>query len=152
MGENPSIYTHNKSRESYSIPRKCLSISVCHGCVAHDRHAPMNHIRHGIGNRHILTERNDLNPNTADILFGRTPLSWAARNGHEGVVRSMLERSDVYPDTADTLLGQTPLSLAAGYGHAGVMRMLLERNDVNPNTVDTKHGQTPLSWAAEKGF
>src|SRR5205807_1727692 len=55
MGENPSIYTHNRSRESYSIPRKYLSIGVCHGCVAHDRHAPMSHIRHGIGNRHILT-------------------------------------------------------------------------------------------------
>src|SRR5437868_3728933 len=56
MGENPSIYTHNRSRESYSIPRKYLSISVCHGCVAHDRHAPMSHIRHGIGNRQILTD------------------------------------------------------------------------------------------------
>jgi len=82
---------------------------------------------------------------------GNTAVAWAARRGHEGVVRILLERSDVNPDTADTEYGRTPLLWAAENGHEGVVRMLLERNDVNPNTADTEYGGTPLSWATENG-
>src|SRR5437588_11693213 len=73
MGENPSIYTHDRSRESYSIPRKYLSIGVYHGCVAHDRHAPMSHIRHGIGNRHILTLPLRFHPKFNQYIFKYIP-------------------------------------------------------------------------------
>ena len=80
---------------------------------------------------------------------GNTAIAWAARRGHEGVVRVLLEQSDVNPDKADRW-SQTPLSWAAENGHEGVVRMLLEREDVNPNTVD-EHGRTPLSGAAVNG-
>src|SRR5437899_1192650 len=120
MGENPSIYTHNRSRESYSIPRKYLSIGVCHGCVAHDRHAPMSHIRHGIGNRHILT---DISP---------TPLLLAVQQGHHEEVKLLLGREDVNSNTKD-YYGETPLWRAAWKGRAGIVKLLLEREDANPN-------------------
>jgi len=35
----------------------------------------------GVGNVKMLLGRSDLNPNTPDE-YGRTPLSWAAGNGH----------------------------------------------------------------------
>ena len=81
---------------------------------------------------------------------GNTAMAWAARGGHEGVVKILLEQNDVNPNRADTQFSQTPLMWATRNGHEGVMRILLERNDVNPDTAD-QWGQTPLLWAAENG-
>ena len=53
----------------------------------------------------ILLERNDANPNIADTEHGQTPLSRAARNGHERVLRILLEQNDVNLDIADTGYG-----------------------------------------------
>ena len=80
---------------------------------------------------------------------GGTPLTWGARNGHEGVVKLFLEREDVDVNLPDKDY-QTPLSWAASYGHEGVVKLLLEREDVDPNCLDEYDG-TPLSWAASKG-
>jgi len=82
---------------------------------------------------------------------GNTIIAWAARRGHEGVVRVLLERNGINPDTPDTLYDRTPLSWAVGGGHEGVVRMLLERNDINPNAADTQYGRTPLLWATVNG-
>jgi len=92
-----------------------------------------------------------VNPDAPDTLYGQTPLSWAADNGYEGIVKLLLERKDVTPDTPDTLYGRTPLSWAAGNGHEGIVKLLLERKDVTPDTPDTRFGRTPLSWAADEG-
>jgi hypothetical protein len=56
---------------------------------------------------------------------GRTPLSWAAENGHEGVVKLLVEKV-VVVDSKDES-GQTPLSWAAENGHEGVVKLLLEK-------------------------
>ena len=97
-----------------------------------------------------LLETNKWDVQATDF-HGNTAISWAARRGHEGVVKILLERNDINPDTADNGYGRTPLSRAAENGHEGVVRMLLERNDVNSNTPGTEYGQTPLSRAAENG-
>ena len=81
---------------------------------------------------------------------GQTPLSWAAENGHEGIVKLPLERGDVKPDTRNSYYSETPLSLAAGNGHEGIVRLLLGRKDVSPNSTRNP-GETPLLWAAAKG-
>ena len=99
----------------------------------------------------MLLEQEGVNPDKADTEYGRTPLSWAARNGHLGIVKMLLGRKDVNLNQAVTLYGQTPLSWAAKKGHEGIVKMLLGRKDVNINQADTKYGQTPLSWAAENG-
>ena len=53
---------------------------------------------------------------------GRTALSWAARNGHEAVVRLLLEKV-VSVDSKDGY-GRTALSWAAEKGHKAVVTLL----------------------------
>ena len=80
---------------------------------------------------------------------GNTPLVWAAKNGHKGVVELLLGRDDISPDKPDNR-GQTPLIWAAEGGHKGVVKLLLRRDDVHPGRADFD-GRTPLLMAARNG-
>ena len=109
--------------------------------------------------------------------YGRSPLLYAAKNGHGAVVRLLLARDDVKVNSMDRN-GMTPLSIAALNGHDAVVRLLLAREDIAINSgieVETaplphiikeacsavvsqeqqqeqsRFGLTPLSNAAEKG-
>ena len=106
---------------------------------------------------------------------GLTPLIWAARYGHEEVVKLLLEQTDTQPDIPDTRYGRTALSWAAGNGREGVVGLFLTRllvnsgsqgrvweiilqvmgvifgkKYVNPDRPDSG-GRTLLSWAAGNG-
>ena len=96
----------------------------------------------------VLFGRKYVNPNRPDF-DGRTPLSWAATGGHDGVVKLLLGREDVSPDRPGDY-GQTPLSLAAWNGHDRVVKLLLGREEVSPDRPDND-GRTPLSLAACNG-
>ena len=95
-----------------------------------------------------LTKMDGIDVNGIDEA-GARPLEWAAKNGHEAVVKLLLERKDVNPDRPDKW-DQTPITRAAGNGHEAVVKLLLERKDVNPDRPDN-NGQTPISWAAKNG-
>jgi len=86
--------------------------------------------------------------NKRDCL-GNTSLTWAARGGHEGVVKILLGGDDINPDKPNNE-GETPLLWAALYGHEGVAKILLGRGDVNPDKPGCV-GETPLGWAAAFG-
>ncbi|KAI9771507.1 MAG: hypothetical protein M1840_002127 [Geoglossum simile] len=70
------------------------------------------------------------NPDLKDS-FGRTPLSWAAGNGHEVVVKLLLATEKVDVNSKDSHYGQTPLSWAAGNGHEAVVKLLLATEKVD---------------------
>ncbi|RYP71044.1 hypothetical protein DL769_004757 [Monosporascus sp. CRB-8-3] len=78
---------------------------------------------------------------------GQPLLSWAARNGHEAVVRLLLEKGAELESRDKN--GWTPLSWAAENGHETVIRLLLEKG-AGLESKDSK-GLTPLLWAAKKG-
>ena len=79
---------------------------------------------------------------------GRTPLSYAAGNGHEAVVKLLLEKGAAL-ETKDNN-SRTPLSCAAEKGHEAVVKLLLEKG-AELETIDKSYSRTPLSYAAEKG-
>ncbi|KAH9205014.1 hypothetical protein DL95DRAFT_318379 [Leptodontidium sp. 2 PMI_412] len=82
---------------------------------------------------------------------GRTPLSWAAQNGQEAVVKLLLDTSKVDADSKDQY-DQTPLSWVAQNGHKAiaVVKLLFDTGKVDANAMD-ENGRTPLSWAAQNG-
>jgi len=92
--------------------------------------------------------RKYVNPDKPDG-HGETPLVWAAKGGHDGVVKLLLGREEVSPDMSDND-GRTPLAWAAKNGHDGFVKLLLGQQDVGPDRPDN-YGQTPLLWAAASG-
>jgi len=80
---------------------------------------------------------------------GRTPLTYAAANGHEQVLKVLLDQTDAGINYSDKL-GLTPLLWAACGDSEEVMRLLVERKDVNPS-LTSKWGQTALHLAADVG-
>jgi ankyrin repeat protein len=71
-----------------------------------------------------LLEQEGINPESKD-KDGRTPLSWAAFNGHKEVVRLFLERK-VNIDAKDNTRA-TVLHSATWRGHEAAVRLLLEK-------------------------
>ncbi|RKK67486.1 hypothetical protein BFJ69_g14454 [Fusarium oxysporum] len=80
-------------------------------------------------------------------LSGRTPLSYAAAQGHEAVIRLLLDWG-VFIEAADRW-GQTPLWWASLKGHKAVVQLLLDRGAFIE--AADRWGQTPLSYAAKNG-
>jgi hypothetical protein len=88
------------------------------------------------------------NPDLEDS-DGRTPLSHAAENGREAVVKLLLATEKVDINARDNY-GQTPFSYAICSGHEAIVQLLLATKRVDADAED-EYGRTPLSHAAENG-
>ena len=95
-----------------------------------------------------LVEVGGCDINQIDCI-GSTPLVWAAKNGHEEVVRILLGQDDINPDKPNQC-GETPLWCAAKNGNEGAVEVLLGQSHINPDKPD-KDGRTPLWCAASNG-
>ena len=72
----------------------------------------------------LMSKHRDINIRAdSKDSYGRTPLSYAAWNGHEAVVKLLLEKGAEL-ETKDKVYGQTPLSYAAWNGHEAVVKLL----------------------------
>lgn len=94
----------------------------------------------------LCTLGNPWKINVADS-DGRTPLSYAAANGHTLTVGNLLDNKG-FVDAAD-FKRRTPLSWAAAFGHIATSRLLLLHN-ADPNNQDVD-GKTPLIYACING-
>lgn len=94
----------------------------------------------------ILHSRN--NPPDLKDIYGRTPLSWVAENGHVPVVEQLIATGQIEIDSEDRC-GMRPLIWAAKEGHATVAQLLLDAG-AHPNSQNYSH-RTSLSYAAENG-
>ncbi|OBT79642.1 hypothetical protein VF21_01285 [Pseudogymnoascus sp. 05NY08] len=95
-----------------------------------------------------LFKGNAINMNATD-KDGWTPLSLAARDGHEAFLKLLLD-SDIVDADLKNGEGRTPLSWAAENGQEAVLKLLLDSDIVDTNSKD-RVGRTPLSFAAENG-
>jgi len=110
------------------------------------------HVAAYFGLREVMIAlfQNEDDPNVKDT-YGRTPLWWAAANGHEAVVKLLLDKEGVDPDSKGSYYNRTPLSRAAKNGHEAVVKLLLDKEGVDPDSKDSYNGRTPLSRAAANG-
>lgn len=92
----------------------------------------------------LLVRREDVIADSKDN-DDRTPLFWAAVNGHLAVVNLLVGRSDVKANSK-TDFGVTPLCAAVELGRLEVVRLLLEQADVN---LDLKGQIDHLLFLAE---
>ena len=102
----------------------------------------------GLQNATVGLLKNGRDPDLKDVN-GWTPLWWAAKNGHEAVVKLLLTNDGVNVNSKDNH-GWTLLSWAAWNGHEAVVKLLLAKDGVNVDSEDN-YGWTPLSWAAQNG-
>ena len=79
---------------------------------------------------------------------GRTPLSWAAGEGHKAVVELLFKKGAKLESKCNYC--RTPLWWAARNGHEAVVKLLLDKG-ANTESKDDYSGRTPLWWAAENG-
>lgn len=81
---------------------------------------------------------------------GKTPLIYAAENGHKNVAELFIATGQVRLDAKD-YRDRTPLFLAAKNGHTAVVKLLIATGLVNINAEEIYSNQTPLSIAAQNG-
>ena len=85
------------------------------------------------------------NPNTPNNI-GKTPIYWAAYNGHTEIVKILAPLTD--NANGPSWNGNTPIHWAARFGHTEIVKILVSLTD-NPNAPN-KSGVTPYEYAKKE--
>ena len=103
------------------------------------------------GNLDVVKQLLDATPGllNAQDDSGRTPLIYAAANGHAPVVKMLLERG-AKANLPDKEL-VTPLHWAAGMGQAAIVQLLLDKGAKDSLDALDLNGKRPRDWAASQG-
>ena len=91
----------------------------------------------------MLLEREEVNPDSADTEYGRTPLSWAARRGHKRIVKMFLELEGISLDQPDTECDQASLPSFAGKREECAVDMQFSSLDPNTDITDLNSQSGP---------
>ena len=84
----------------------------------------------------------------AEDNYGKTPLLWASRNGHKGIVELLIDNGANIE--ARNEYGYTPLLLASYRGHIKIVKLLID-NGADLNAKDN-YGWTTLILASRIGY
>lgn len=83
--------------------------------------------------------------NSRDRFWGRTPLIWAILFQKEAAARVLLRVSGVAVNATD-IHGHTALSLAIQQGAGGMVKLLLDSGKADLNAISYVYGRSPLRW------
>ena len=118
------------------------------------------HLIAHLGDAHTMSEllNHGFEVNALDATL-RTPLWWAALQGHQAMVDLLLSQKNVnvnnrgilYYGTRYQRCTETPLGVAAGEGNTKIVERLTECEDVDVNLPDG-HNDSPLIAAAHGGY
>lgn len=81
--------------------------------------------------------------------YGMVPLTCAAENGHDELVKVFIEEFDATPDNDSS--GFTPLFLATQNNHLSTAKILIEAK-ADVNAVDKDRGASPIHLAASNSY
>ncbi|TAK74306.1 MAG: hypothetical protein EPO11_07095 [Gammaproteobacteria bacterium] len=104
---------------------------------------------------YLISQRADLHATTQVVgnkhhpHHNRTPLHWAAENGHYEII-SLLIKAGAVIDSPSGGMKLQPMHLAATEGHLRCLQMLIGDMPERANQKDAYH-QSPLLWAAVEG-
>ena len=101
----------------------------------------------------IMQKINDINPRGWFLqdIYRRTPLYFAAENGHLAICKLIMEHINTNPrhTSVEDEYKQVTFQIAAEHGHLEVCQWIIEIiDDKNPPNIN---GTTPLHFAAEIG-
>ena len=103
----------------------------------------------------LMGKLRNKNPGTVSRINeeNRTPLHYAASNGHFGTCKLIIENTSDKNPASIKYDGETPLHLAASNGHLKICKLIMEHlSDKNPaNSVEDGGEFTPFHFAARKG-
>lgn len=136
-----------QSSPASRVPRSGNVLNLFMGGVFNDSNWAIVHWAAKEGNDMLgLILKTGTDPNTRDT-DERTIAHYAAKDGHDGIVRVLMEHSaDLNArDKDDT----TAVHWASGGGHEGIVRLLLQ-GGVDLEAMDVKD-KTALGWAVEGG-
>jgi ankyrin repeat protein len=117
--------------------------------LSHSIEIPYENVRKGHRADFQGLLRTNVNPDSNSSMR-RTPLSYAASNGHHEIVALLLKTGKVNADSRDNC-SRTPLWYAADRGREAVVKLLLETGKVDADCKDEEYGDTPLLAVVKNG-